>query len=80
MVALVVAIIAFYVAFFLYENVWQNRIDNLWCSVYDRAKVTRSTSTALFNRIGEILQNFFSQLFGRRLVSFQAIAVSLNLV
>ncbi len=50
------AALAFYFAFFLHEDeegVWQNRIENLWMAVYDRAKVTDSTTTALFNKVSE---------------------------
>jgi hypothetical protein len=78
----IVAAIAFYFAFFLYEDeegAWQNRIENLWSAVYDRAKVTDSTSTALFNKIGDFLRTLFNRAFGKRLLSFRAIAVSLNL-
>jgi hypothetical protein len=81
-VAGVVAGIAFYFALFLYEDeegIWQNRIENLWASVYDRAKVTDRTSTALINKIAQILKNCFSWLFGDKLVSFQAISTSINL-
>jgi hypothetical protein len=80
--AFAVGCICFYFAFFLYENeegVWQNRIENLWISVYDRAKVTNSTSAALLNRVGEILKRVYIHLFGERLLSFQSIAVSMNL-
>jgi hypothetical protein len=80
-VAGVVALIAFYFALFLYEDeegVWQNRIENLWVAVYDRAKVTDSTSTALFNRIGQTLNRVFSRSFGERLLSFRAFVTSLN--
>ena len=42
-VAGLVGALAFYLAFFLYEDedgVWQNRVDNLWRSVYRRAQGT----------------------------------------
>lgn len=81
-VAGVVAGIAFYFAFFLYEDEegkWHNRIENLWAAVYDRAKVTDSTSTALFNRIGETLKHQFDALFGTRLISFQSFTTSVCL-
>jgi hypothetical protein len=81
-VAGIVAAVAFYFAFFLYENeegVWQNRIENLWATIDDRSKVTQSTSVALFNKISETLDNVFDRLFGKRLLSFHALAVSVNL-
>jgi hypothetical protein len=42
-VAGIVGGVAFYFALFLYEDeegLWQNRIEKLWASVYDRAKIT----------------------------------------
>jgi hypothetical protein len=81
-VAGVVAAVAFYFAFFLYETeegVWQNRLENLWMSVYDRAKTVSSTSIALFNKIAEILERVFSRMFGHRLLSLHAFVVSVNL-
>ena len=77
-----VATIAFYFAFFLYENeegVWQNRIENLWASVYDRAKITDSTSTALFNQIGDVLRRALNRIYGGKMFSMQTISVSTNL-
>src|ERR1700679_4080930 len=81
-VAGVVASMAFYFAFFLYEDeegVWQNRIENLWISVYDRARITDSTSTALFNKIGDTLGGWFNRLFGEKLFSPRAVCTSVNL-
>jgi hypothetical protein len=77
-----VAGLAFYFAFFLYENeegVWQNRIENLWASVYDRAKVTDSTSVALFNKLADKLNSMFNHKFGTTLLSIRAFAASFNL-
>jgi hypothetical protein len=77
-----IAALCFYLAFFLYEDedgIYQNQIDNLWAAVYDRAEVTKSTSTALFNKIGELLRNSLNFLFGERLLSLQAVVVSINL-
>jgi hypothetical protein len=78
----IVAGISFYFAFFLYEDeegVWQNRIENLWVSIYDRAKITESTSAALFNKFGDTLRKWFNYLFGKRLLSFRAFITSFNL-
>lgn len=66
----------------MYEDergVWQNRIENLWSSVYDRAKVTNSTSVALFNKIAESLTRAYDRIFGHRLLSVRAFVVSTNL-
>jgi len=74
--------LAFYLAFFLYEDEeggLQNRIDDLWIMVHERARFTQSTSTALFNKVGEVLINMFGRAFGKRLFSFRSLVVSLNL-
>jgi hypothetical protein len=80
--AFAVGIVAYYFAFFLYENedgVWQNRIDNLWRAVYQRAEVTNDTTVALFNKIGDVLHKGFDWVFGKKLLSFRSFAISVNL-
>jgi len=75
----VIGALAFYFAFFLYEDEegrWQNRIENLWIAVYDRARSTDSNTTALFTKVAELLKNAADRLFGRRFFSAQAICVS----
>ena len=77
----IVGAIAFYMAFFLYEDhdgIWQDRINGYWLRVYERAKITDSTTTAVFNKIGDILYRVFSRLFGKRLLSFHAVALSID--
>jgi hypothetical protein len=78
----VVGCVCFYMAFFMYEDeegAWQNRIEDFWSSIYDRAKVTDSTSTALFNKIGQTLRFHFDKLFGEKLWSMRSAATSVNL-
>ena len=78
----IVGAIAFYFAFFLYEDeegAYQNRIEALWITINDRAEITNSTSVAIFNRIGEVFRRVFSHLFGTRLLSLQSVLVSINL-
>ncbi|MEG9437408.1 hypothetical protein JAO29_14725 [Edaphobacter sp. HDX4] len=78
----IIGAFAFYMAFFLYEDergLWQNRLENLWMAVYDRAKCTDSTATALFNKLGQILQGAFTWALGKRLFTFRSIIVSANL-
>jgi len=77
-----VGLIAFYFAFFLFEDeegVWQNRLENLWIAISDTAEITNSTSNALINKIGDVLRRMFIQLFGDHMFSFRAVAVSTNL-
>jgi hypothetical protein len=74
--------VCFYLAFFLYEDeqgLWQNRIENLWISIYDRANATDSTSTALFNKIGGLLKKGLNFIYGQRLLSVRAVISSINL-
>jgi hypothetical protein len=81
-VAGAVAAIAFYFALFLYEDeegIWQNRIENLWIAVYDRARLRDSLATALFNKIGETLTTLFNRIFGKRFLSIRAALVSGNI-
>jgi hypothetical protein len=81
-VAGLVGLFAFYLAFFLYEDeegVWQNRVESLWIAVYDRAKTTDSTSAAIFNKIGETLKRFLNFIFGDSLLSTRAAVTSVNL-
>lgn len=80
--ALAVACISFYIAFFLYENeegALRNRIDDLWIAVDERARVTDNRSTALFNKIALKLVSASVAVFGKALVSVRMFAVSTNL-
>ena len=77
-----VAALAFYTAFFMYEDdqgIWQNRIDNLWIEIYDRAKLTHSATIALFNKIAERLSDTLNRLFGPSLVSAKSVGMSIAL-
>jgi hypothetical protein len=78
-VALACALVAFYLACFLYEDeegLWQNKIDTFWISVNDRAKLTDSKTTALCNKTASVLTSAFDRFFGHRPISLQSIAVS----
>lgn len=74
--------LCFYVAFCMYEDEqgkWQNRLDELWTEIYDRAKVTNSKTTALFNKVGEEITKFSTYVFGARLFSFRSVIASVDL-
>ena len=74
--------LCFYIAFFMYEDEGgqlQNRIDELWMSIYDRSKVTHSVSVALFNRIAQIIVRALNHMFGQKLLSLRMTCVSSNL-
>jgi hypothetical protein len=75
-----VSVLAFYMAFFLYEDQegrWQNRLDGFWVSVHDRARVTQSSTVALFNRIADIVRRALVWLFGEKLFSVRAVCMSI---
>jgi len=58
------------------EGKWQNRIDKLWVAIDDRAKLTGSKTSALFNKVAAVVTRAFDGIFGRKLLSFQFIGVS----
>lgn len=73
--------ICFYVAFFLYEDEegrLQNRIEELWIAIYQRAKETDVLSTALFNRIAQLCVRFLNWLFGDKLFSLRMAFASMT--
>lgn len=81
-VACIAGFIAFYVAFFMYEDEegnWQNRLEALWVSIDDRARVTDSKFTALINKSANTLLQLSNRIFGKRLFSLQMVSVSANL-
>ncbi len=77
--AAIVGTLAFYVRLFMYEDEegkWQNRIVKLWMDIDDRAKLTDSRTSALFNSIAAVVTLAFDRIFGQKLLSFQFIGVS----
>jgi len=71
-----------YIAFFQYpgeEGRVQNRIEDIWVTVHDRARETGRVSTALFNRVAAIVQRLFNRMFGTQVFSLHLISVSVNL-
>jgi hypothetical protein len=54
----------------------ENRIELLWRAINDKNKVSSDKTTALFNRIGEIIGRKFDKILGKRLISVQMIGVS----
>jgi hypothetical protein len=80
--AFAVGFVAFYLAFFLYEDedgLWQNRLDDLWVRIHERARKTDSISTALVNKSCELLLRASDHVFGNALFSLQMVVVSLYL-
>jgi hypothetical protein len=81
--ALLVFFFALYCVTFMYENergYLQNRLETLWIAIDDKAKeINRSSSAALFNKIGDILVGWSNWLFGDRLFSLRGFLTSTNL-
>ena len=76
-----VGMLAFYMSFLMYEDeegVWQNRLEELWIIIDEQKKAAEGTTTALFNRIGDILRKAFDHLFGTRLLSFRSFVITAN--
>ena len=74
--------ICIYLALFIYEDRrghWQNRIDDLWVEIYDRSRVTKSKTTALFNKVGEKITRVSIDIFGKRLFSLRSVIASVDL-
>jgi hypothetical protein len=81
-IAFAVSSICFYLAFFLYENedgIWQNRVEDLWVKVHERAQITDNFFLALFNTVGGTITTLCNVIFGQRRISIQMIATSTNL-
>jgi hypothetical protein len=72
-------VLAFYAAFFMYEDEegrWQNRIEQLWISISDRALLVGSKSAAFFNKVADIVTVGFNRMFGVHLMSLRMIGAS----
>jgi len=51
-------------------------MDNLWISIHDRARTAGGVSTALLNRIGQILFRAFDAIFGESFLSVRVLYTS----
>lgn len=74
-------LLAYYIAFFMFEDQegrWQNRIENLWIAVNDREQLSGGKTSALFNAVAGVVTRVLNRIFGRKLVSFQFVGVSLS--
>jgi hypothetical protein len=55
--ALVVGLLAYYTAFFMYEDEegkWQNRIEKLWVAINDRERQLVTKASAFFSKVAAI--------------------------
>lgn len=75
-------LLALYAAFFLFEDEegrLQNRLEEVWVGIHDRAKQRGSTTAALLNSAGAKMDALMNRIFGKRLFGANAITTSLNL-
>jgi hypothetical protein len=81
LIAAVIACICFYVAFFMYEDEegnWQNRLEEVWIQIDDRARLIEARTFAVFNRVAALLVDITDWIFGKRLFSFRTVTASIN--
>src|SRR6185437_8386419 len=74
-----VGVLAEYVAFFMYEDEEgsvQNRLEEVWVGIHERARKVGSRNAALMNSASSMFQNLANRLFGEELTSDRAIQTS----
>jgi hypothetical protein len=77
--AIVVGCATVFAALFMYEDEegkWQNRVDELWLAIDDRARITGRKAVALLNKMSDIVTAGLDRVFGHRLLSFRSIGAS----
>lgn len=77
--AIPIGLLAYYVAFFMYEDEegrWQNRIENFWIAVNDYAQSSGGKTSSLFNSVAGMVTRVFNRILGRKLLSLQFVGVS----
>jgi hypothetical protein len=78
-VTFLAGVVAFYVALFLHEDLegkLQNRVEELWIKIDDRARITGNRAAALFNKVASVVTRTFDRILGQKLVSVQMVGVS----
>jgi hypothetical protein len=78
-IAALLALLAYYIAFFLYEDEqgkWQSRVDEVWVAVRDRESGVRNRASVELRRISEAISSGLDRAFGGHLISLRAIGVS----
>jgi hypothetical protein len=77
--AIVVGCATVFAALFMYEDEegkWQNRIDELWVAIDDRARITGRKTVALLNKMSDVVTAGLDRVFGQRLLSFRSLGAS----
>jgi hypothetical protein len=79
LICLVVGCLALYVAAFMYEDEsgrWQSRVEELWVTISDRAKVIGSTTAAFFNEVSTVDTALLDRIYGRKVISVRMVGMS----
>lgn len=70
---------AIYIAVFMYEaesGRLQNRIEELWVTISDRAILVGSRTVALFSAVAVADTRMLNRIYGKRLISFRMVGIS----
>jgi hypothetical protein len=79
--AFAVGSFALYIAVFMYpdeRSQWQNRLENVWIEIDERAKRTDTIFTALVNKVSAGTVKVFNAIFGKETFSLKLVVVSVN--
>ncbi len=69
----------FFYTCFLYEDEegrLQNRIEDMWVSINDKAKISGNKTSVLFEKVAGLVTRVFDRVLGKRLISLQLVGVS----
>lgn len=69
----------FFYTCFLYEDEegrLQNRIEDVWVTINDNAKISGDKTSVLFGKVAGLVTRVFDRVLGKRLFSFQLVGVS----
>ncbi len=69
----------FFYTCFLYEDEegrLQNRIEDMWVTINDKAKISGNQTSVLFEKVAGLVTRVFDRVLGKRLFSFQLVGVS----
>jgi hypothetical protein len=78
-ISLLFGLLLLYISFFMYEDEQgklQNRIENIWIAVNDKQKASADKTTALFNKVADVVRRILNRILGTKFISIQMIGVS----
>jgi hypothetical protein len=79
-IAIIIAGLCFYISVFLYEDrekIIQNKLEDLWIKIDDAQSQMLSKHTVFLKAIADLMTRGFDYIFGRKLVSFRSVGVTL---